>query len=576
MADCESIQVVFAEETIQAIINDEEVNVSVEAWPGTNFSPENMVFVAKNGSDANSGAWNSPFLNIQAGIDSAYSIYGPVTDFSHGPVILVAPGRYEEQIHSYLGYRIQGFTHEASPERKPTVLYNTGADPEHYPLRGDDGDKYYIEGINIEVASSGGTLGKISGSYFTKVYFRNGSFIEATEVANTYTAFKDCSFFKSGFNFTGDQTTGRHTIQMDGCWLSRYSWITSSTHNDTCGFYIDGCVFNQAYPNLGGDWGLQLRNSHVFGSTRTQIATSNRLVILNSILSNGLHFVTNPDTVKIQSCGFNDNEGYPITGEDITADTEITTIAYFHNVQQNGISGKIQILSPVKNVGCYATDSYATLQDAITSIPASEIAVVRVWKHCLGLEKLTLPNIGTQITIDGQKKYNLEFTGDIVDITGSQHFGFNDMVKVDGGTIRLNGATAEVSLESNQYVLADLVIDNGAFSIVYQTSLFGPTGKKAITINSLITPVIIGYSRIEGATGQPAIGVTVECDEKLKVKFSTLISGSPLTVAPIIYTGANKLDVFIYNTGMSGSWNAAEINNKIGNPNLTTDPEITF
>ena len=292
-------------------------------------------------------------------------------------------------------------------------------------------------------------------------------------------------------------------------------------------------------------------------------------------MSSGLHFTSNPDTI-IQLCTFNDGCGYAITGEDITASVTVTDVDYAHNVQQNGISGKIQVACPIRNVGCHAPDRYATMQDAIDSIPAYGIAVVRISESFVGLSKFTLPNTGTQITIDGQKKYSLTFTGDIVDITGSQHFSFTDMVKVDGSIIKLNGATAEVSLESNQYILASLVIDAGAFAIVYKASLFGDTGDPAITINSLTTPVIVGYSRVQGATGQPAIKSTVECDEKLKIKFSTLVSGTPATVAPLIHTGANKLDVYVYNTGMSGSWDAATVNNKIGNANLTTDPEITF
>jgi hypothetical protein len=216
------------------------------------------------------------------------------------------------------------------------------------------------------------------------------------------------------------------------------------------------------------------------------------------------------------------------------------------------------------------------LQDAITSIQASAKAVVRIWEDFTALAKLVLPNTGTHITIDGSKKYKLAFTGDVVDIIDDQHFGFIDMVEVNGGAIRLNGATAEVDLESNQSILGELVVDAGASALIDRTALNGSTGNPGITINSLTTSVIIGYAKIEGAVGQPAIEINVVCDDQLKIKFSSLVSGTPATIAPITYTGVGKVDIAVYNTGLSGSWNPADVNNTIGSPNLTTDPNITF
>jgi hypothetical protein len=245
-------------------------------------------------------------------------------------------------------------------------------------------------------------------------------------------------------------------------------------------------------------------------------------------------------------------------------------------VQQNGLSSKIQTLCPIKNVGCHATDRYATLQDAISSVPVDGVAIVYTWQNYTGLAKLTMPNTGTQITVNGQKKYSLAFTGDIVDITGSQRFGFTDMVKVDGDTIKLNGATAEVSLESNQYIIADLVIDAGGFAIVYKSSFFGSTGNPAITSNSLTTPVVIGYSRIEGPTGQPAMNFTVEADNKFKAKFSTFIHGTGGTNKPITYSGTNKLDYAMYNSALNASLNTSIFNNTVGSPNNTVSGEIDF
>jgi hypothetical protein len=293
-------------------------------------------------------------------------------------------------------------------------------------------------------------------------------------------------------------------------------------------------------------------------------------------MSSGLHFTSNPATVLIQLCTFNDGCGYAITGDDITSAVTVTNVDYAHNVQQNGLSSKIQTLCPIKNVGCHATDRYATLQDAISSVPVNGVAIVYTWQDYTGLAKLTMPNTGTQITINGQKKYSLAFTGDIVDITGSQHFGFVDMVKVDGDTIKLNGATAEVSLESSENIVADLVIDAGASSTLCRSALFGSTGNPAITVNSLTTTMVVGYSKIEGPTGQPAMTFTVEADNKFKAKFSTFIHGTGGTNKPITYSGSNKLDYAMYNSALNASLDTSIFSNTIGSPNNTTSGEIDF
>jgi hypothetical protein len=505
-----------------------------------------------------------------------YTVQDAIDSLASGGMIFLQPGTYTEQIHSKANVTIQGHTTEGTPAKKATILYNTGADAAHYPLRSGDDDYYVINNITIET-DTGGIIGKLGTYNFSGCVLSKGHFIEATQDKALFMTFDECTFLgTNAFDLTGVGSGGMRAMTIIDCFFSDSATNSKfdSTHTSTL-LIIKGCVFHKHSLDIGGDWKCEISDCHIFNTQRCNISTTNKITFLQCIVSCGLHFTSNPEAI-IQLCTFNDDCGYLITGADITATLNVTNIDYSQNVQQNGICGCVQTLCPIKNVGCHAIDRYITLQDAVSSVPASGVSVIRVWEDYTGLAKLTLTNTGTQITIDGQKKYSLTFTGDIVDITGSQHFGLIDMVKVDGGTIKLDGATAEVSVESNQYILADLVIDDGVFAIVYKSSLFGPTGKKAITINSLTTPVIIGYSRIEGAVGQPAIGVTVECDEKIKIKFSTLISGTPITVAPIIYTGANKLDVFVYNTGMSGSWNAAEINNKIGNPNLTTDPEITF
>lgn len=531
--------------------------------------PDRTYFVNQNFTD---NERTHHFSTIQGAIDFAYSQWGAITDFSYSVTILVYPGRYEEQIHSHLGYHIQGFSHEAAPARKTAVIYNTGADAEHYPLRGDDGDNYYIEGMNVEV-EYGGTIGKLADDYFTKVFFKYGSFIEPTMIDNTYSQFKDCAFHQAGFNFKGAQVTGRHTIQMWDCWLNKYAWVTSSTHNDTCSFYIDNCIFNNSTPNVKGDWNMQMINSHVFGDTRTTINTTSDITIVNSILSNGLHFKSDPSTVKIESCCYIDNEGYPITGADITADVDVTLVSYIDNIQQNGICGCIHHTSPTKNFGGDSTNRYFTLQDAVDSITTQ--GTVIIYEDITAQPELVL-GAGIQVSFDAQRIYSLAFAADVVNIPNDAKCGFVKFASLNGGAITLNGSAAEVSFEDNQYIVANLVLTRGAFAIIYKSSFFGSTGKPAIQIDSYDTPMIVGYSRIQGSTGNGAVVFSVDADDTFKAKYSTFIHGDKGSNSPFIGDSINDVTISMYNCGLNAVFPPPNFTNNIGSPNNTVDPNITF
>ena len=173
-------------------------------------APERVYYVSSNFTNNKTA---HQYNTIQSAIDVAYDDHGVISDVGNGVVILVYPGWYDEQIHSYSGYHIQGFSHGSASETKPTTLYNTGADPDHYPLRGDDGDRYYIEGITIEV-DAGGVVGKLTDMWFLNVKFIEGEFIEPTETENTYSYFKGCGFHKTRFNCTGTTANGRRTLAI--------------------------------------------------------------------------------------------------------------------------------------------------------------------------------------------------------------------------------------------------------------------------------------------------------------------------------------------------------------------------
>lgn len=516
----------------------------------------------------------NPVRNVGTdAVNRYFSIQDAIDSFHDGGVISLQPGTYTEQIHSTADIRIQGLTHEGVPAVKATVLYNTGADAEHYPLGGDDTDHFVISDITIKT-EPGGVIGKLSTSEFTGVVFQNGHFVEATANQPAFLGLSKCSFKDSmAFNLTGVGAGGMRAMTIIGCYFGDHTThsVFDSTNTVTL-VIIKDTVFHNFYPDIGGDWVAEVSNSHVFGTERTVVSTTGKISYIQCILSNGLHFTANPDTCIIQLCTFNDGCGYPITGEDITSTIDITGIDYAHNVQQNGLSGKIQTLCPVKNVGCHATDRYYTIQDALTSIPTDGIATIRIWQNFTDLAELTMPNTGTHITINGSKKYSLAFTGDVVEITGSQYFGFIDMVKVTGGNIRLNGSTAEVQFDSNQDIAAYLTVDVGSLTTINLTQINAPTGKAAITINTIVTPVVIGYSKIKGATDNAAILFGADADDKLKIKYSTLIGGP----TAIVWGGTGTIDIAMYSCALNITPSPSDINNTIGASNNTIDAGIDF
>lgn len=46
--------------------------------------------------------------------------------------------------------------------------------------------------------------------------------------------------------------------------------------------------------------------------------------------------------------------------------------------------------------------------------------------------------------------------------------------------------------------------------------------------------------------------------------------------SPLIYTGANKIDIAVYACALNATWNAADYNNLISSPNNTISAEINF
>ena len=182
------------------------------------------------------------YPTIQSAIDAARNKYGVITDLRR-IVIHVAPGVYEEQIHSYAGYHILGDVGHCTTERKVVTLQNTGVDADHYPLRSESADYYEIENLNIH-ANTGETIGIVPNGKFISCAFQ-GKFIERPHAGNSYVAYEGCRFYNAYFNLTGTNLPGRRNINIKRSWFFGTPWVITSTHDTQSHFWLENCIFKR-------------------------------------------------------------------------------------------------------------------------------------------------------------------------------------------------------------------------------------------------------------------------------------------------------------------------------------------
>lgn len=517
------------------------------------------------------------FNTIQAAIDHMYTTYGAL----FGVTINVYPGTYTEQIHSYTGFFIKGVTHNApSSEQRVVTLYNTGADADHYPMRGNDGDHYVMHNMNIKTDASG-VFGKLGNDRFVSCNFSAGSFIEATADTAVFESWADCGFVNAkSFNLTGAALNSRYLVFED-CWFGYYqTMVFESTHGaSNAVFDMDGGHLVQTKVSLKGDWYHFAKNYHSYGSTRHEFGTTAGIVYRGVTISNGIHFTANPGSFKMADCGMEDGAELPIpAGEcDITADVDITGVIFSGNSMHNGLCGEIQITDSLKNVGGTSMNRYLDLVEAVKSITGE--STITVHSDQVDIPKLTMPTTGT-VLIDGRTTYSLTFTGDIADLEADDKLVFDNCGTILGGTVNVNGNNAEFHMHGcicsdNTF---EILATSGTNAKIHlrDSNLNGSTGKSAIQINSVDPEYKITYSRLLGATGQPAIEYTVDADGKLRAKFSTFIHGDNAGNIPITNTSGSKTDFAIYACGFNASYNAAHFTNLIGSAGNIVDSAITF
>lgn len=486
--------------------------------------------------------------------------------------IMVHPGLYEESItDSHYRIHIMGLSN-TTHYLKGVTLYNTGIDSDHWPIRYTGPSTLNLSNITIETDPN-----EVYGEYpplrCVNCSFLSGYFDEYLGSGSRGMDFTGCYFDSIAFQLNG--VTDRRVLAFRNCEIDDGPLELNSTNTSgNLKFVKFERTISSSDVLVAGDWRVNSYNSEMYGGGKFTFDTTGFVIFDGTLLPEGVHFKSNPAGLKrFIDCNFI-NPSMASTHRDISADVTITDVDYSGNAQQWGICDCIHIRNPEKHVGAH-DDMYYDLQSAISSITNG--GTVKLWENLVDLPELTLPNTNVAIVINGQKKYSITFAGDIVEIGADRKFGFVDMVQVSGGNIQLNGNNAEISLESCQYVVGYLTLTNGAFAIVYKSSLFGSSGHSAINVDNLTTPMIVGYSRIQGSTGNPAVLISVDADGVFKGKFSTFIHGDKDTSAPILYTGASgKVDISMYSCGLNAAWNPAKIYNVIGAANNTTDVKINF
>lgn len=589
----EDIEIVSVN-TVKIYISDDtsilKVNV-ISGGFGTNyisFSPDYTVYVAKNGSDSAEGTRDNPFLTIQAGIDYAIAEYPTLSDDYEQVVVFVSPGVYTEQIHSVDGVHIVGTHYADNRYSKAVRLVNDGTDESNYPIRSLVDDRYRMFGINIETTDGTGILGKLPRLGIFGGCFFLGQWIE-NDLERHYVAFEDCDLRDNNgmcFNLTGTTLSGSRYIEVRHSIVYQSTPTFSSTHVSSATITIeDNSTLTSSAFKLSGDWNLRAIKSNIANGRevvegRSYIGGTGDINIIDCLANSGLHFTEDPTIVKMY--GINFSNGYttiPDGESDITVASGIiiTNVEYSGNNQHNGLCGNFQIASINRNVGAFSDNRYGSLACAIDSIPASGTGTITLYDDFTDLDKFVL-NEGASVTIIGKKTHSLSFTGDIVTLGHDQELYFNEINTLTGENLDINGDNAILSFEGclsmNGYITT--TSGAGSFMVAYFSTLRSIDGHPVLTINNTDTLCVSGYSRLKGYTGQPAIVFNEDADDKLKVKYSTLLHGTGLTNAPLVNNAVGKVDIAIYASALNAAFSTATFTNTIGSPNNTVSNDLDF
>lgn len=524
------------------------------------------------------------FTTIQSAIDWIHdSSWYSNLDAENKAVVLVYPGLYKEQLTSWEHIRIVSVAdHDNLNKLKSAQLSIPDDKKTEAILVSGSAYSYNITGFTVKADSvkNGPYASSTSKAYFFNCEFEHGSFLDGTAAYACELSLYGCTFVSgtNALNYTGARGHADRTIFMFNTWSCGDIIINSTFATGSPSIKFKRCPMT-CKTVIGGDWTYKMVNSRLTnttgGANRNSFDTTGLIDIASSILSGGMHFASNPSSLSIDHCDFNENGATAITGADITADVDITNVTYNFNLQQNGIAGEIQIECPIKSVGCNSINRYYSVQDAINSIVTKGVIDIR--ESFTGLAELIIP-ASTNVTIDGHKLYSLTFSADIVKLNSSEQLVFLGLSNLNGGNIEVDGNSAYVGFEECLTVTAYVTLTSGtgSYCLVYTSTLKGSANHPAITINNTDTITVAGYSRIEGGTGEGALLYTVEADDQLKAKFSTFIHGDNAGNSPFENTSGADVNIAIYSSGLNAAWNPAEFTNTIGSAGNITDSQINF
>lgn len=546
------------------------------------ISVENVYYVAKNGSDSNTGTIGDPFLTI--GYANDYAI-ARIPDYPRTTIINVAPGLYKDEhiANSHYGIHFMGNSGYTGEKERVAIIANTGVDADHHPL-GMNGN---LRMTNMGIATMNadytayvpgvfGTL--LDNSQFTNCMFEGGYFVEQEEADTVGVTlnFDKCSFDGDAFKLANVVRNKHRFIALRNCDL-----FGGALSFETTGTYIKTLKLERTKisnrVDIKGDWNLLCNSSELYEDTGAFVFDTNGYIdIYNSTIVNGLHFTSDASGYKkiINNYFKNITPGQC----DITADTAIANVDFLGNKTENGLSYLIQTQMTEKNVGEGSPDRYCSIQAAISSIPTGGTGIIKVFGDQSDLAELTLPNENVHVSVDCQRKYDLTFSGDIVTIGDNRKFDFHRTPHITGGNIEVNGTNAIVEFQACYNINSYITLTSGVGSklSIWDSTQNAPSGHRAITINNTNTAILIGQSVIIGATGHPAVVFTVNADSCFRGKFSTFIHGDGGANSPLLNTDSGKINIATYNCGMNAYASASQFTNLIGSANNTADPAIDF
>lgn len=524
------------------------------------------------------------FSTIQAAIDWIHdsSWYGDL-DAENKAVVYVYPGFYKEQLTSWDHIRIVSMADHSNINKSKAAQLSIPDDKKTEAiLVSGSAYSYNITGFTIKADSveNGPYASSTYKAFFFNCEFENGSFLDGAAAYACELSLVDCTFLDgtNALNYTGARGHADRTIFMFNTWSYGDMIINSTFATGSPSVEFKRCPMT-CKAVIGGDWKFEMKNSRLSntsgGANRNTFDTTGLIDIASSTISGGIHLASDPASLSLDHCDFNENDATAITGADITADVAITNVNYNHNLQQNGLAGEIKTLSPLKPVGGNAINRFYSIQDAIDSIVTKGVVDLR--ESFTGLAELTIP-ANTNVTIDGHKLYSLTFTADIVELGADEELIFYALATLTGGHIEVNGNNSYVGFEECLTVAAHVILTAGTntYCLVYTSTIQAPANNPAITVDNTDTIIVSGYSRIEGGTAEGALLFTVEADDRLKAKFSTFIHGDNAGNSPLENTSGADINIAMYACGLNASWASEEFTNTIGSAGNITDSQINF